>query len=343
MKKLLCFIVVAILLFSSMNGMNKKDFRKKEVKNDSFTLHGSINEKMIFNDNTFNNFNIFSFILSILFPNLFEKINLWKSSTANLNDDIDQSQEKSDGYYKVYGDHWYAQSFIPGSDKSKLTKVEILINKHIRTLRSKAFERLKNRVLGNKLGPITLEIRETLDGVPIVYKTLQPDDIPKNGDGEWITFDIADVFGIPDTDLWIDHTYYIVVHASGGDENNYYRWYFASGDPYGRGMAYSSYDNATTWNKEQNNDFCFRTYGELSDELPDGKVERWALLVGVAKYEYGAKAPHCDNDAYDFRDVLVHHGWQSDHIIVLTNEQATEKTSQMLSDGLIPWRMRMIL
>jgi len=247
-----------------------------------------------------------------------------------LLDDLDQSQEKSDNFYKVYGDRWFAQSFIPDSDKSKLTKVEILINKHtksktlgIKTLstRKNLFERLKNRirVLGNKLGSIILEIRETLDGRPITDRTLQPDEIPKNGNGEWIVFDV------PDTDLWINHTYYIVVHATGGDENNYYRWYFAGNDPYGRGMAYSSYDNATTWNNEPNNDFCFKTYGELSDELPDGKTEYWALLVGVAKYEYDSFCKYADCDAYDFRDVLIHHGWQNDHIIVLTNERATEK------------------
>jgi len=254
-----------------------------------------------------------------------------KPSNGNSNvllDEVDQSQEQSDNFYKVYGDHWYAQSFIPGSDKSKLTKVEILINKHTKTksLRvktlsagGKIFGKLIKPLQNNKLGSITLEIRETLDGRPIVDRTLRPDEIPKNGNGEWVVFDV------PDIDLWIDHTYYIVVHASGGDENNYYRWYFAGNDPYGRGMGFSSYDNATTWNNEPNNDFCFRTYGELSDELPDGKTEYWALLVGVAKYEYGSFWKHVDNDAYDFRDVLIHHGWQNDHIVVLTNEQATEK------------------
>ncbi len=156
-----------------------------------------------------------------------------------------------------------------------------------------------------------------MDGRPIADRTIKPDEIPKNRNGEWIVFDV------PDIDLWINHTYYIVVHANGGDESNYYRWYFGGDNPYGRGMAYFSNDNATTWNKEQNNDFCFRTYGELSDELPDGKTERWALLVGVAKYEDYPSAPYADNDAYDFRDVLVHHGWQPGHIKVLTNENAT--------------------
>ena len=248
-----------------------------------------------------------------------------------LLDSLDQHQEKNTGFYKIYGDHWFAQSFVPSSDKSRLTRVEILINKHVkksplraRTIAAAAALRIKEveekkPLLDNKLGSITLEIRETLDGRPIADRTLNPDEIPKNGDGSWIVFDV------PDIDLWIDHTYYIVIHASGGDESSYYRWYFASDNPYGRGMAYSSYDNATTWNNEPNNDFCFRTYGELSDELPDGKTEYWALLVGVAKYEYGSTAPYCDNDAYDFRDVLIHHDWQEDHIVVLTNEQATEK------------------
>jgi len=247
-----------------------------------------------------------------------------------LLDDLDQSQEQSDNYYKLYGDRWFAQSFIPGSDKSKLTKVEILINKHVKksSLRAKTIAAAaalrirgvgeKKPLLDNKLGSITLEIRETLDGRPIADRTLNPDEIPKNGDGEWVVFDVSDV------DLWIDHTYYIVIHASGGDESNYYRWYFAGDNPYGRGIGFSSYDNGTTWNNEPNNDFCFKTYGELSDELPDGKTEYWALLVGVANYSSpDVKSPYCDCDAIDFKSVLVHHGWQSDHIRVLVNEQAT--------------------
>ena len=102
MKKILCIVVVAILLFSNINGMNEKGSRKTAS---DFFSQGMNEGVTIFNKNIpFNFHSIFSFVLSILFPNL-EKI-LWRnSSPSSLNDEIDQSQEKSDNYYKIYGNH----------------------------------------------------------------------------------------------------------------------------------------------------------------------------------------------------------------------------------------------
>ena len=256
-----------------------------------------------------------------------------KPSNSNvLLDDLDQSQEKSDNYYKVYGDHWYAQSFK--NTKGKLTKVEILINKH--TKKSSKSNRVsigrfrnslkidllsKNKPLptSGKIGNLTIAIRYQLNGEDVVNKTLSPDQIPKNGDGQWITFDFSDV------DIWVDTTYYIVVYSDGGDEDNYYRWYYGDNNPYSNGYAQYSTNAGNSWNSLTNIDFCFRTYSSISGEEPDGVVERWALLVGIAEYiDPDANVLGLDNDAVDFKNVLVHHGWQEDHIKVLTNEQATK-------------------
>jgi hypothetical protein len=42
----------------------------------------------------------------------------FKGVSDVLLDDLDQSQEQSDGFYKIYGDRWYAQSFIPSLTKA---------------------------------------------------------------------------------------------------------------------------------------------------------------------------------------------------------------------------------
>ena len=148
MKKiLLSFVVVAILLFSNINGMNEKGSRKTASDFFSQGMNERVTNK-IFNKNIpFNFHNIFSFILSILFPNL-EKI-LWRnSSPSSLNDEIDQSQEKSDNYYKIYGSNWFAQSFK--NTKGKLTKVEILISKHTKRLNLLSnIKFVKNSKIGN--------------------------------------------------------------------------------------------------------------------------------------------------------------------------------------------------
>jgi len=262
------------------------------------------------------------------------------SNSNVLLDDLDQSQEQSNSYYKVYGDRWFAQSFK--NTRGKLTKVEILINKH--TKKSSKTNKLSDGSLGKKLktnilalgerkkvlearplptnskiGNLTIAIRYQLNGEDVVNKTLSPDQIPKNGDGQRITFDFSDV------DIWVDTTYYIVVYSDGGDEDNYYRWYYGDNNPYSNGYAQYSTNAGNSWNSLTNIDFCFRTYSSISGEEPDGVVERWALLVGVAEYiTPETKAKYADYDAVDFKNVLVHHGWQEDHIKVLTNEQATK-------------------
>ena len=100
MKKILPFIIVAILLFPNING-NIKGMKNMEGNN-SFHLHG-MNE-MAFKSIPFNFHNIFSFILSILFPNLEKILNINSYNPTTLLDEVDQSQEKSDSYYKIYGD-----------------------------------------------------------------------------------------------------------------------------------------------------------------------------------------------------------------------------------------------
>ncbi len=71
MRKILLFIVVSILLFSNING-NEKRMNNREGNN--FFHLQKINERatneMLSKSIPFNFHNIFSFILSILFPNL---------------------------------------------------------------------------------------------------------------------------------------------------------------------------------------------------------------------------------------------------------------------------------
>ena len=207
-----------------------------------------------------------------------------------------------------------------------------MINKHTKTKSGKLFDgsfrsNLKTCLVdskkktlplpkNSKIGNLTVAIRYEIDGKDIVNKTLSPDQIPKNRNGKWVTFDFSDV------DIWVDTRYYIVVYSDGGDEKNYYRWYYGENNPYFRGYAKNSTDGGNSWDSLYDIDFCFKTYSSISGEEPDGKVERWALLVGV---DWGDKATDCcDNDCIGWKNVLVHHGWQSDHIIVLTNEQATK-------------------
>ena len=145
------------------------------------------------------------------------------------------------------------------------------------------------KLLRTDLGDIVVSIRKNLYGPDLVSVSLSKDNIYKYP--IWVEFDI------PDTYVSSGSTYYIVVHASGGDDEHYYSWMYKS--------------------------FAFKTYG-IDDRDADGVVERWAVLVGISDYA-GTEHDTLYNreDAINMKNLLIRHGWQSDHIKLLTDSQAT--------------------
>ena len=246
-------------------------------------------------------------------------------------EELDQEQWYSDSGFKIYGGHWAAQSFTPAADR--VSKVCIMVNKtEKKSFSSEIIGCLKRfGGLGEKindmmlyrakrassldLGDITVSIRKDLYGSDLVSISLSKDRIPKYG--AWIEFDFPDIY------VKSGATYYIVVHASGGDEKHYYRWRYKSSNVYSFGYGFTSYDDGGNWNTQYSWDFAFTTYG-IDDRDADGVVERWAVLVGISDY---AGTEHdlvyCREDAIDMKNLLTRHGWQEDHIRVLTDSQAT--------------------
>lgn len=65
-------------------------------------------------------------------------------------------------------------------------------------------------------------------------------------------------------------------------------------------------------------------------ELPVSAVNRWAVVVGVSKYQHEGKGgltdlPFADDDASSFAAWLKKSGWSDNHVKVLLNENATER------------------
>ena len=50
------------------------------------------------------------------------------TATVSTSGEVDQSQEKTDGYVKIYQQYWYAQSFKPS--KCGLDGIDLLIARH---------------------------------------------------------------------------------------------------------------------------------------------------------------------------------------------------------------------
>lgn len=224
-------------------------------------------------------------------------------------DNVDQSQEQNDDYYEIRGGTWCTQSFTPQT-YGKLTGVELYMKKQTRIFSFPFL--LKKGTDGwwdQDLGDLTLEVYDKLSttGEPLTSVTLSRDSIAKK-DG-WILFDV------PDIDVWIGDTYYLVLHTTGGGDKNYYMWYYGNGDPYSNGVAYHNINGGEGSWYPHDFDFCFRTYGEYSGKEPDGIVDRFAVLVYQTNVE---QEQIFKNDVTDMRDVLVHHGWEEDNIIIKT-------------------------
>ena len=225
-------------------------------------------------------------------------------------DNIDQSQEQNDGYYEIKEETWCAQSFIPQT-YGKLTHVEIYMKKQMRSMSLPFLFKRMNDWWNQNLGNITLSIYDTLsikNKEPLTSVTLSRDSIAKK-DG-WILFDV------PDIDVWIGDTYYLVLHTTGGGDKNYYMWYYGNGDPYGNGMAYHNINGGEGSWYPHDFDFCFRTYGEYSGKEPDGIVNRWAVLIYDSSSNLNGK-PY--DQMNRMKNVLIHHNknyWPLDHILV---------------------------
>ncbi len=247
------------------------------------------------------------------------RVMIKNAQTTPITQEIDQHQEKEDGYVKIYEDKIYAQSFKPSM--CGLDGIDLLIARH--GLTGEILKKLfgisaPNIFLGDLVVGIYGELGDIFSNESVrnskVFETrISPDKISRVA--TWVHIDISNV-------ELKDKTYYIVVYQDGGNPYQYYKWYYGSGDPYDRGKAYSS-SWATNWQEFGSNDFCFRSYAHKTGDEPDGKEERWAVIFGCLETHIGIDY-YADNNAYDLRDTLLSHGWDASHIKVLISPRWTD-------------------
>jgi len=287
-KALLAFLVIAILLFPSFNANGfHLNINGREMNDGGHAMpsprHG-----------------IFSFLFSFISANI---------KTSN-NGGIDQQQENAEGYVEIYGTKYFAQSFIPQT-YGKMTGLDLFMGR--KGIASMVILNCRPTTFNGKLVVSVYKNLGSL-GIQDQLASVSLDPWELNRNEGWVHVDFGEGFKVK-----IGETYYIVVHQEGGDEHNYYRWYYGNDNVYSNGSFYEVNGNVYNgnWSENESRDFCFREYGEYSGEEPDGVVERWAVIVGVLQNHYGQTCYYADQDAYDMRNVLVNHGWQSSHIRVL--------------------------
>jgi len=166
-----------------------------------------------------------------------------ESLSVNVEYILDQKQENHGHESNIHSNIWIAQSFKPSM--TPLTKIEIKINKRL--------------VIEDFL---SMSIRKDLTGRDIAYSFIPSNQIPfyKN----WIEFDL------PDIEVEIDETYYIIVHTASSSGESY-RWldqYNLDDDYYERGKQWQSNDYGDTWTPSESErkftDSTFRTYSYIS-------------------------------------------------------------------------------
>ena len=220
-------------------------------------------------------------------------------------DTIDQQQTDCNFGEKIYGNKFFAQSFIPQEDK--ITRIKLKIGRESKKTFSFFFG-------SNKPDNLQVSIRDSLSGKDLSSCSISFDRVQSKS---WIEFDFDDIIVNS-----MNKTFYIVCHTNGGDQDNCYIWFYSNKNLYNNGSYYFSEDGIS-WEENVSEDFCFQTFG--SDKEGDGTRNYWAIVVGIEKYPSLPPATYALNDANDIKNSLIFNGWENSHIKLLINDEATKK------------------
>jgi hypothetical protein len=202
------------------------------------------------------------------------------SESLNV-DQIDQESNQRNASWGI-SDYPLAQSFRPTF--STLTRVFLFLRK-VGTEANYKYYRM--------------DIKEDLESSPLTSTTVPEENIAI--DSEWCEFDF------PDIDVETGEIYYIVVYGAqpAGEDPIY--WYFGYPDPYPKGDAYRFTPGGwyKLWEDGKACDFCFRTYGEPSQNSPPRTPSKPSgPTLGYINVEYGyftsSSDPNGDWIAYRF-------------------------------------------
>ena len=226
----------------------------------------------------------------------------------------DQRQDKVEDFVKIYGSKKYAQTFIP--TMFNITGIKIYVARKGITSNDVPFLKILSKLFPNLfrnifLGDLYIKIYE---GKPssnklLTYVKLEPDDISKAG--AWISIDFPKGLLISEWNSYCS----IALEQSGGNERNYYKWYYANNNPYPNGSF--CYYEGGRWREDSTKDFAFITYGKPTGDEPDGVEERWAVLIA------GSDDITAPIDTDIMYNVLVDKGWDPSHIWTLYPEEST--------------------
>jgi len=156
---------------------------------------------------------------------------------------LDQTQTQHNHDSSIHSIIRMAQSFKP--TMSPLTRVELKMEK-----------------LAGITDPLIVSIRKDLTANDLSAVQIAANDVPYFSN--WVEFDI------PDIEVTVNETYYIVIRTNSPSGLSYY-WYDMYADEhdyYPRGEQWFSNDGGGTWSKTSsfgfNIDFTFRTYSYIS-------------------------------------------------------------------------------
>lgn len=177
-------------------------------------------------------------ILSSCYP-LFAMGGSSTSSSFFIEEQLDQFQELDSYEESLHARIILAQSFVPS--KNPLTRVEMKVNK----------PRITHAGL-------ILSIRNDLNGSDLTAASISGDNVPFFIN--WVEFDI------PDIEVVVGDTYYLVLRSGTSSENPYrLRYeYNDSGDIYSNGELFRFFTTSSIWepigSETEFVDACFRTY-----------------------------------------------------------------------------------
>ncbi|MFE3846014.1 hypothetical protein ACFL1L_04045 [Thermoplasmatota archaeon] len=169
-------------------------------------------------------------------------VNMPKYHNVFNSEVLDQSNDISNWFLvvgKMLENQFHAQSFTPTIPI--LSRIEVKLHSW------------------NTTYPLSIQIRKTNDDEILASKT----EIIKFDDGisGWYSFNFEDI------DVIVNESYSILINSKQPFPGAMYGWYFNDMNTYGPGSAWNVYNDQ--WNVNDEDDFCFRSYGIIDNDPPD--------------------------------------------------------------------------
>ena len=179
-----------------------------------------------------------------------------------------ESQEVSNSYPEpVVGSRWWGQTFTPDTNHD-ITSVDLRLTSYGQTEGTETFV---VEIYG-------VDVGRKPTGSAKVSGTLTKDQVNTSSAGDWLNIVLTGASPL----LVASTEYAIVIRAQDEGSASYIHWLRQFSDVYADGNLLLTTNSGSSWTRYTNQDYTFKEYGTLPDELAVGEATATASMTGLA-------------------------------------------------------------